>query len=105
MTRNVMAAVAVALAWFLIGGAFGPLAGKQQPDPEIAVTKTAIEGEPPSPVLPPAGCRFNPRCPAADDRCRSEEPQLREIGAGHFVACHHPLVGGEAPVTVRTTLH
>jgi hypothetical protein len=61
-----------------------------------------VEGEPPSPVLPPAGCRFNPRCPAADDRCRSEEPQLREIGVGHFVACHHPLVGGDAPVSVRS---
>ena len=72
------------------------------PDPEIAVNKVAIEGEPPSPVLPPGGCRFHPRCPAADARCSSEEPQLREVGDGHFVACHHPLVGGEAPVTVRT---
>jgi peptide/nickel transport system ATP-binding protein len=72
------------------------------PDPEVAIHKVAIEGEPPSPVLPPAGCRFNPRCPAADDRCRSEEPQLREIGVGHFVACHHPLVGGDAPVSVRS---
>ena len=71
------------------------------PDPEIAITKTAIEGEPPSPVLPPPGCRFNTRCPAADARCHSEEPQLREVGAAHFVACHHPLVGGEAPVAVR----
>ncbi len=70
------------------------------PDPEVAITKMAIEGEPPSPVLPPAGCRFNPRCPAADDRCRSEEPQLREVAAAHFVACHHPLIGGDAPVTV-----
>ena len=51
------------------------------PDPEVEVSKVAIDGEPPSPVLPPAGCRFNPRCPAADDRCRSEEPELREIGA------------------------
>ena len=66
------------------------------PNPDIAVQQVAIEGEPPSPVLPPAGCRFNPRCPAADDRCRSEEPQLREVGNGHFVACHHPLVGGDA---------
>jgi peptide/nickel transport system ATP-binding protein len=72
------------------------------PDPEVAVRKVAIEGEPPSPVLPPSGCRFNPRCPAADDRCRIEEPQLREINDGHFVACHHPLVGGEAPVAVRS---
>jgi peptide/nickel transport system ATP-binding protein len=73
------------------------------PDPEVAITKVAIEGEPPSPVLPPAGCRFNPRCPAADDRCRSEEPQLREVGPAHFVACHHPLLGGDAPVAVRTS--
>jgi peptide/nickel transport system ATP-binding protein len=72
------------------------------PDPEVEVSKVAIDGEPPSPVLPPAGCRFNPRCPAASDRCRSEEPELREIGPGHFVACHHPLVGGDAPVSVRT---
>ena len=62
------------------------------PDPEIAVTKTAIEGEPPSPVLPPPGCRFNTRCPAVEDICRSEEPQLREIAAGHYVACHFPTV-------------
>jgi len=62
------------------------------PDPEIAVTKTAIEGEPPSPVLPPPGCRFNTRCPAVEDICRSEEPQLREIGPGHYVACHFPTV-------------
>jgi peptide/nickel transport system ATP-binding protein len=72
------------------------------PDPTVAVEKVAIEGEPPSPVAPPPGCRFNPRCPAASDRCRSEEPQLREVADGHFVACHHPLVGGEAPVSVRS---
>ena len=71
------------------------------PDPEVAITKTAIEGEPPSPVLPPPGCRFNPRCAAADDRCRTEEPQLREVGPGHYVACHHPLLGGDAPVALR----
>src|SRR3954452_7899575 len=58
------------------------------PDPNIIVQRRPIEGEPPSPVLPPPGCRFNTRCPAAEDRCRSEEPQLREIGDGHFVACH-----------------
>ena len=74
------------------------------PDPEIAIGQVAIEGEPPSPVLPPPGCRFNPRCAAADDRCRTEEPQLREVGdagGGHYVACHHPLIGGEAPLVVR----
>ncbi|TPW10023.1 MAG: peptide/nickel transport system ATP-binding protein [Acidimicrobiaceae bacterium] len=63
------------------------------PDPTVVVTKTAIEGEPPSPVLPPAGCRFNPRCPSAEDVCRRDEPQLRQVGEGHFVACHFPNAG------------
>lgn len=71
------------------------------PDPDVAVHRVAIEGEPPSPVLPPAGCRFHPRCAAATDRCRSEEPQLAEVGPGHFVACHHPLVA-TTPVSVRS---
>ncbi len=71
------------------------------PNPEIAIQQVAVQGEPPSPVLPPPGCRFNPRCPAADDRCRTEEPQLRKVANDHFVACHHPIFGGEAPVTVR----
>jgi peptide/nickel transport system ATP-binding protein len=72
------------------------------PDPEVEAMKVSIEGEPPSPVLPPPGCRFNPRCPAAQDRCRVEEPQMREILPGHFVACHYPVHGEEAPVTVRS---
>ena len=72
------------------------------PDPTVAVKRQAIEGEPPSPVLPPPGCRFNTRCPAAEERCTVEEPQLREIADGHFVACHYPLFGGEAPVSIRT---
>ena len=71
------------------------------PNPDIAVQQVAVQGEPPSPVLPPPGCRFNPRCAAADDRCRTEEPQLRKVADGHYVACHHPLFGGDAPVTVR----
>ena len=72
------------------------------PDPTVAATRTAIEGEPPSPVLPPPGCRFHTRCPAATDTCRNEEPQLRVIGIGHYVACHHPIHGDGAavPVTV-----
>jgi peptide/nickel transport system ATP-binding protein len=72
------------------------------PDPEIAITKTSIEGEPPSPVFPPLGCRFNTRCPAVQDICRSEEPKLRELEPGHFVACHFPNV---TPVTVARSLN
>ncbi|MFG2088219.1 MULTISPECIES: ABC transporter ATP-binding protein [unclassified Spirillospora] len=47
-------------------------------------------GEPPSPMAPPSGCRFRTRCPRADARCASEEPLMRPLGPGHWVACHHP---------------
>ena len=61
------------------------------PDPDRAVTKGTIMGEPPSPMNPPSGCRFRTRCPAATEKCAAEEPQLREVAVGHFVACHHPI--------------
>lgn len=48
----------------------------------------AIKGELPSPLNPPQGCHFHPRCPHAFDRCRSERPALREIAPGHRSACH-----------------
>lgn len=70
------------------------------PDPQVKFTGSTVVGEPPSPVLPPSGCRFNPRCPNAQERCRVEEPTLRQVAKEHFVACHFPLHGGEAPVTV-----
>lgn len=67
------------------------------PDPTVAPVHVDLEGELPSPMAPPSGCRFNTRCPAADEVCRSEVPEMRSIGDGHFVACHHPLV---TPVTI-----
>lgn len=47
-----------------------------------------VQGEIPSPMNPPSGCPFNPRCPHAVDRCRSEKPLLRQISPGHWSACH-----------------
>ncbi len=49
----------------------------------------ALSGEIPSPVNPPGGCYFHPRCPYADTICRQQEPRLMEIGSDHLVACHH----------------
>ncbi len=50
-----------------------------------------ITGEVPNAVNPPSGCRFHPRCPFADELCKTKEPELVEISNGHFVACHHKL--------------
>jgi oligopeptide/dipeptide ABC transporter ATP-binding protein len=58
------------------------------PDPDAARPVKSIGGEVPSPVNPPRGCHFHPRCRYAVARCRVEVPELREVEAGHFVACH-----------------
>ena len=60
------------------------------PDPHVEAEKQRIKmgGEIPSPIDPPAGCRFQNRCKYATDRCREEEPQLRLVGEDHYVACH-----------------
>jgi oligopeptide transport system ATP-binding protein len=47
-----------------------------------------LRGEVPSPLKPPSGCVFHPRCPIATDRCAAEIPALREIRPGHWAACH-----------------
>jgi oligopeptide transport system ATP-binding protein len=53
--------------------------------------RIVLEGEVPSPIDPPSGCRFHPRCPYATEICRVERPQLTDHGGGRFAACHHPL--------------
>jgi len=55
------------------------------PDANIEVS---LEGEVPSPLNPPPGCRFHPRCPKAKKVCKETEPEMKEISSGHFVSCH-----------------
>ena len=62
------------------------------PGSHAEVDEEVIEGELPSAIEPPPGCRFHTRCPAATDECRTVEPELRSIGLGHVVACHHPVL-------------
>ena len=60
------------------------------PNPKVEETKERIKlnGELPSPIDPPPGCRFQNRCQYACDKCRTERPELREVEPGHYVACH-----------------
>jgi oligopeptide/dipeptide ABC transporter ATP-binding protein len=71
------------------------------PDPTFDRSKRVLlQGDLPSPANPPPGCSFHTRCPIAKERCKIEVPELREIGAGHFSACHfaEDLLPQEKPV-------
>jgi oligopeptide/dipeptide ABC transporter ATP-binding protein len=72
------------------------------PDPSVERAKDApaVQGELPSPVNPPSGCRFRTRCPAAQDHCAEVVPPLRQFGPDHWAACHFPRI---APVEGTTT--
>ena len=50
--------------------------------------KSGIEGDIPSPIHPPAGCRFHTRCPYAKPECGEIKPEMKDVGGGHMVACH-----------------
>jgi oligopeptide/dipeptide ABC transporter ATP-binding protein len=62
-----------------------------KPDPRARSEMIEIKGETPSPINPPAGCRYHPRCPYATERCTLNEPTLDELETGHHIACHYPL--------------
>ena len=57
-------------------------------DPSLKRKRIILSGDVPSPIHPPAGCPFHPRCPMAEPRCKTEKPELRDLGLGHFAACH-----------------
>ncbi len=75
------------------------LSAVPEPDPVVERTRTrmVLEGEVPSPINPPSGCRFRTRCPRAEARCSDEVPVMQEVAPGHHVACHFP---NEVPVAV-----
>jgi oligopeptide/dipeptide ABC transporter ATP-binding protein len=58
------------------------------PDPAARKHRIVLKGDVPTPINPPSGCRFHPRCPIAVDRCKTEEPPLRPLEDGRQVACH-----------------
>ncbi len=64
------------------------LASVPVPDPDIPKERLILKGDIPSPIHPPSGCRFHPRCPEKMGRCEDQEPVLRSAGEGHRVACH-----------------
>ena len=63
-------------------------------DPDAVPNRTVLEGDPPTPINPPPGCPFEPRCPDARDLCRREKPELRVHGgeASHLSACPFPYL-------------
>jgi oligopeptide transport system ATP-binding protein len=61
-------------------------------DPRRKRKRIILTGDVPTPANPPKGCRFHPRCRYAKENCATEIPQLRDMGDGHFVACHYPLM-------------
>jgi peptide/nickel transport system ATP-binding protein len=68
--------------------AVGLMSAIPVPDPKARKAEAVPRGEIPSPINPPSGCRFHPRCPKAFERCPNEEPELRDVGNGRQVACH-----------------
>jgi len=65
------------------------------PDALAGRERVVLRGDLPSPAAPPSGCRFHPRCPKAQELCRTDDPELAEHAPGHRVACHFPLADGE----------
>jgi len=77
------------------------LSAVPKPDPDAPRTRIILKGDIPTPINPPSGCRFRTRCPQAFDRCATDEPELRQVQPGHWVACHLVDDQGQLPAGVR----
>jgi oligopeptide transport system ATP-binding protein len=64
------------------------------PEPGLKRTRIRLTGDVPSPIRPPSGCHFHPRCPKAMERCKTETPQFKAIAEGHWAACHLNDISG-----------
>ncbi len=64
------------------------MSANPDPDPHQRRKRIVLQGGVPSPIDPPSGCRFHPRCPLAEARCRQDKPEFRDLGGGRSVACH-----------------
>jgi len=73
------------------------------PDPNRRAERVPLMGEVPSPVNPPIGCRFHPRCPRAMEVCKKKEPALLDVGNGHFVACFDVARSSSSPSDSKET--
>jgi len=71
-------------------------------EPGARRVRIVLAGDPPSPMDPPEGCRFHPRCRFSTDHCQKERPSLRPIGAERMVACHYPLTAVPQTMGVET---
>lgn len=79
----------------------GLLLSAPQPDPKKRTHNVAVEGDPPSPLKPPPGCRFHTRCFLATELCKKQEPAFQDVGGGHYVACHYYDKMAQRPAFVR----
>jgi peptide/nickel transport system ATP-binding protein/oligopeptide transport system ATP-binding protein len=80
------------------------LAAAPIPDPARKRRRVILQGDVPSPANPPSGCRFHTRCPHAIDRCRVEDPRLREVAPGQYVACLRRESGAADPLPLSPRL-